>query len=49
LLSQQLVTRDPSLLAKLVTDGAIEDLVALMKSFPFNSAIQANGLKSLSA
>ncbi len=41
------MTRDPAQISKLVSEGCIEDIIALMKSFPFNTKIQSDGLKSL--
>ncbi len=40
---------DPKNAAKLVADGAIEDIVGLMKAFPFNEKLQLDALKALTA
>jgi len=44
-----LCASDAKNLAEMIKQGMIEDIVALMKLFPFNEKIQAAGLKALAA
>jgi hypothetical protein len=44
-----LCARDPLNVSRMVQDGAVEDMVAMMKAFPFNEKIQLNALKALAA
>jgi hypothetical protein len=44
-----LCAKDLANVSRMVQDGAVEDIVAMMKAFPFNEKIQLQGLKSLAA